>query len=173
MPCVLSKFTSTDTIVGLRGVSNFWRKRENSSVSHPRTSEKRAISSLDLESPSWSFQNWLSYRPVGPVGPVGSTSSYGVQVRVMDFTEYISLQFKFLKYLSILVSMILAQNGHRETIPEVDFDILLRNQKDNQDTRELGIQVGNCHLKWTNCPRKATYIGIKRGSAILFCPLRD
>lgn len=65
----------------------------------------------------------------------------------MDFTEYISLQFKFLKYLSILVSMILAQNGHRETIPEVDFDILLRNQKDNQDTRELGIQVGNCHLK--------------------------
>jgi hypothetical protein len=25
--------------------------------------------------------------------------------------------------------MILAQNGHRETIPEVDFDILSRNQR--------------------------------------------
>lgn len=107
--------------MGLSGVSNFLRKRENDSVSHTtysRTSKKRAISSLDLESPSWSFQNWPSECPVGPVGPAYSD----------------------VQYLSTLVRMILAQNGHRETIPEVDFDILSRNQKDNR----------NCRLKWTN-----------------------
>lgn len=57
---------------------------------YSRINKKRAISSLDLESPSWSFQNWPSDCPVGPVGPIGPASS-DVRVRVVDSTEYISL----------------------------------------------------------------------------------
>jgi hypothetical protein len=43
--------------------------------------------------------------------------------------------------------MIPAQILHRETIPQIDFDNLSRNLKDNRDTTELGIQVGKCQFE--------------------------